>query len=90
MRMLLYLLVLVAVVAWKFVPRPWHPSTTLETPHHLIYSTATRQQIEDTVHAMGLLYAAYSNRMSRLPQFQAQHPRLKVKALQGPRGIAAR
>jgi hypothetical protein len=43
-RMLLYLLVLLAVVAWKFVPRPWHPAITLEAPHHLIYSSATSAQ----------------------------------------------
>jgi hypothetical protein len=42
--MLLYLLVLLAVVAWKFVPRPWHPAITLEAPHHLIYSSATSAQ----------------------------------------------
>jgi hypothetical protein len=37
MRMLLYLLLLLGVVAWKYVPRPWHPAVTLETSHHLIY-----------------------------------------------------
>src|ERR1035441_5349732 len=43
-RMLLYLLVLLGVVAWKFVPRPWHPAIALEAPHHLIYSSATPAQ----------------------------------------------
>lgn len=77
--MLFYLLVLLAVAAWKFIPRPWHPSITLETAHHTIYSSATRQQTEDTAHAVTLLYNAYSNRMGTLPQFQRQHPRLMVK-----------
>ena len=78
-RMLMYLLVLVGVVAWKFVPRPWRPTITLEAPHHIIHSTATRGQTEDTAHAMELLYGAYSNRFGSLPQFQRDHPKLKVK-----------
>jgi hypothetical protein len=77
--MALYLLVLLAVLAWRFLPRPWHPTLVLETPHHHIYSTATRQQTEDTARALGLLYDAYSNRLGRLPQFLRQHPRLEVK-----------
>jgi len=78
-RWLIYLLVLLGVAAWKYVPRPWHPSITLETAHHIIYSSASRQQTEDTAHAMNLLYDAYSNRMGTLPQFQRHHPKLKVK-----------
>ena len=30
--MLLYLLAVLAVAAWKFIPRPWHPTLTLDTP----------------------------------------------------------
>ncbi|MEY2428994.1 MAG: hypothetical protein QOJ40_1879 [Verrucomicrobiota bacterium] len=78
-RMLVYLFVVLGIAAWKFIPRPWHPSSTLETPHHIIYSTATRQQTEDTAHALGLLDGAYSNRLGDLPQFQRPHPKLKVK-----------
>ena len=78
-RLLIYLLVLLGVVAWKFIPRSWHPSLTLEVPHHIIYSTATRAQTEETAQAMELLYNAYSNRLRSLPQFQARHPKLKVK-----------
>ena len=79
MRMLLYLLVLLGFAAWKFVPRPWHPSLTLETPCHIIYSTATREQTEATAHALELLYGAYSNRFGHLARFQHKHARLKVK-----------
>lgn len=78
-RMLVYLLILGAVAAWRFVPRPWHPSMTFENPHHLIYSTATREQTDNTAHAMGLLYNAYSNRFGSLDTFQREHPKLKVK-----------
>jgi hypothetical protein len=78
-RMLVYLAILGAVAAWKFVPRPWHPSTTLETQHHLIYSTATRQQTDETALTLELLYHAYSNHLSSLETFQGVHPKLKVK-----------
>src|SRR6266404_4177837 len=78
-RMLIYLLVLIGVAAWKFVPRPWHPSLTVEAPHHTIYSSATREQTEDTARAMELLYTAYSNRLGNLPKFQRSHPKLQVK-----------
>jgi hypothetical protein len=78
-RLLIYLLVLLGVVAWRFMPRPWHPSITLEGPHHIIYSTATRAQTEETARAMELLYNAYSNRFGSVPQFQPGHAKLRVK-----------
>src|SRR5678809_996240 len=78
-RMLVYLAILGAVAVWKFVPRPWHPSITLETQHHLIYSTAPRQQTDVTAHTLELLYQAYSYGLSRLQTFQGAHPKLKVK-----------
>lgn len=77
--MVVYLLILGAVAAWKFIPRPWHPSTTLETGHYLIYSTATRQQTEETARTLELLYQTYSNRLSILETFQSAHPKLRVK-----------
>ena len=77
--MLLYLLVLLGVVAWKFVPRPWHPTITLEAPHHLIYSSASRAQTADTAQPLELLYIAYSNRFGSLDGFQRDHSKLKVK-----------
>jgi len=77
--MLIYLALLIGIVAWKFIPRPWKPSITLETAHYTIYSTATQQQTEATGSRMELLYAAYSNRFAHLPTFQVEHPKLKVK-----------
>lgn len=78
-RMLIYLLVLLGFVAWKHVPRPWHPSLTVQAPHHTIYSTAAHQQTDETSHTLGLLYTAYSNRFSKLTGFHSSHPPLKVK-----------
>ncbi|HWQ92188.1 MAG TPA: hypothetical protein VN673_10995 [Clostridia bacterium] len=78
-RMLLYLLILLGAAAWKFVPRPWQPSITLETPHHIVFSTATRQQTEETAAALESLYRAYSNQLGSVTGFQRQHGRLKVK-----------
>lgn len=77
--MLIYLAILGAVAAWKLIPRPWHPSLTLETQHHLIYSTATRQQTDETAHTLELLYQAYSNRLGTLGTFQELNSKLKVK-----------
>ena len=77
--MLLYLLPLLGLLAWKYVPRPWHPAITLETPHHLIYSSATRAQTSDTALALERLYLAYSNRFGSLDGFQRERARLKVK-----------
>jgi len=79
LRFVVYLLILGGAAAWKFVPRPWHPSMTLETSHHRIESTASRQQTEETARALELLYNAYSNRFGTLPQFRREHPRLQVK-----------
>jgi len=77
--MLCYLLVLAAVAAWKYLPRPWHPAITIETPHHSIASTATRAQTEDMAQKLGLLYDVYARRLGTLKGFQAEHPKLKVK-----------
>ena len=77
--MLIYLVILGVVAAWKFVPRPWHPSITLETRHHLIYSSAARQDTDETAHTLELLYQTYSNRLGSLESFQVVHPRLKVR-----------
>jgi len=78
-RMLAYLLVVVVFAAWEFVPRPWHPAIILDSPHHTVYSTASQQQTEETVHTLALLYAAYSNRLGSLTELKRDHPRLKVK-----------
>jgi hypothetical protein len=78
-RLLLYLLVLLGVVAWKFVPRPWHPASTFAAPHHLIYTSASVVQTADTAQALDQLYLAYSNRFGSLGSFQREHPKLKVK-----------
>jgi len=81
-RMLLYLLIVLAVAAWKYLPRPWHPMLTLDSPHYTIYSTASRQQTDATAHALEFLYVAYSNRLGSVSGFQRSHPRLRVKLYQ--------
>jgi hypothetical protein len=79
-RMLLYLAVLLAIAAWKFVPRPWRPALTLETPHHTIYSTATREQTKATANALTALYQAYSNRFrGRFASLGSVETKFKVK-----------
>ena len=78
-RMLLYLAILLGFAAWKFVPRPWHPTTRLQTPHHLIESTATLPQTEETGRVLETLYVAYQDRFDALPTFSRARSGLKVK-----------
>jgi len=78
-RWLLYLSVVLVVALWKFLPRPWHPASIVETSHHKIYSTATQQQVQDTAHALELLYVAYSNRLGSVSGWQSGHPKLQIK-----------
>lgn len=78
-RMLLYLGVVLAFAGWKLIPRPWHPTIRQETPHHLIESTATAEQTGEIARNLEILYGAYSNQFGVMPEFQREHPRLKVK-----------
>ncbi|HEV2694944.1 MAG TPA: DUF1570 domain-containing protein [Verrucomicrobiae bacterium] len=65
--------VVLIVGLWKFLPRPWHPTQVMETSHHKIYSTATQQQVDDTAHALELLYVAYSNRLGAVTGWRQDH-----------------
>src|SRR6185436_11575786 len=78
-RMLLYLGIVLGFAAWRLLPRPWHPTLTLDRAHHRIYSTATKPQTEETGDALDQLYSAYSNRFSTLPTYQPAHPPMQVK-----------
>jgi len=80
--MILYLGLALALAAWKFLPRPWHPRFRLETRHHTIESTATDAQTDDVGRVLELLHVAYSNRFGALPGFAANPPRLKVRLYQ--------
>jgi hypothetical protein len=71
--------VLLGFASWRFIPRPWHPSVTIETAHLSIQSSASPAQTEDTARVLELLYTAYSNRLGSLPEFQRVHPKLKVR-----------
>src|SRR5436190_1719442 len=78
-RLILYLLIVAGVAAWKFVPRQWKPTVTIETPHYTIFSTATKSQTEQIGRVVEDLYLAYSNQFSALPGFAREHGRLKMK-----------
>ncbi len=78
-RLLILLPFVIGIAAWKFVPRPWKPATTLDTPHFRIMSTATREQTEKTSTLVEMLYAEYSNRFRDLAGFQGKHPKLQIK-----------
>jgi hypothetical protein len=77
-RWVVYLLVVVAIAAWKFLPRPWKPVLTIQTAHYVIASTATPDQTVETGRVVELLYTCYSYRFGALPGFQRNHPKLKL------------
>lgn len=81
-RLLLYLALLLGVIAWKFIPRPWHPTLTVQTTHHTIFSTATGEQTDAVASSLNLLYTAYSNRFAALSGFQTNHSRMQIKLYQ--------
>jgi len=71
--------VLLGIAAWRFIPRPWHPTLTIETEHHKIFSTAKREQTDEVAQALNLLYAAYSNRFGKLEGFETTHAKMQLK-----------
>jgi hypothetical protein len=79
LRLLLCLLFVVGVAAWRLLPRPWRPTTTLNAPHHLIYSTANPTQTADTARTLEYLFLAHSNRFGGLKDFQHDPAKLRVK-----------
>lgn len=78
-RWLTYLLILLGVAAWRYLPRPWHPTQILQTAHYQIFSTATPQQTADMARALELLYNAYSNRLGNVSGFHNPPSKLQVK-----------
>lgn len=77
-RLLVYLVMVGTVAAWKFVPRYWAPTWVLETEHYAIASTATPGQTAEIGRVAEVLYAAYRERLGALPGFQTNHARLKL------------
>jgi len=69
---------LLAVAAWRFLPRPWKPARIVETAHYIIASTATAEQTEQIARVVEILYQSYSNKFSSLPTFTPNHPRLQL------------
>jgi hypothetical protein len=78
-RFLLLLTFVAAVAFWKFAPRPWKPTLTISTDHYEISSTAGADQVERVGRVMELLYNAYSNKFSSVPEFHRDHPKLKLR-----------
>jgi len=75
----LYLLVLIGLAAWRFIPRPWHPTVVLHTDRYQILSTASGEQTETVAFALAQLYSAYSNQFAALPGFDPNQADLKIK-----------
>jgi hypothetical protein len=77
-RLFYYLFIVLGFAAWKFTPRHWKPTRTIETAHYSIASTATVEQTEKIARVVEILYESYSNKFSSLPTFNPNHPRLKL------------
>jgi hypothetical protein len=77
LRFLCMLVFVAAIAAWKFVPRPWHPTITISTKHYDIASTANSNAVAEIGKVMEVLYSAYSNKFSSVATFQ--HPKLKLR-----------
>jgi hypothetical protein len=78
-RLLIYLTILLAVLAWRFLPRPWRPGFIIETPHYVIASTATRAQAEEIGRTVEGVFLVYSNLLRDLPGFQSPQPKLQLR-----------
>jgi hypothetical protein len=77
-RWLVYLAIVLGIAAWKYLPRSWKPTVTVETPHYIITSSANREQAEEIGRVVEALYNAYSNRFGVLPSFRHEHSKLKL------------
>ena len=77
-RWITYVAILLGVAVWRFAPRPWKPTLTVDTPHYVIASTASPVQTRQVAQVVELLYNAYSNRFGTLPTFRREHPELKL------------
>lgn len=78
-RWIIYLAIVGSIAAWKFIPRPWNPRQTLNTPHFTIQSTATESQTAEVAEVAEVLYRAYSNEFHALPAFEHNHHLLRIK-----------
>jgi hypothetical protein len=78
-RWMFYLLVVLGIAGWKFLPRPWKPPVVLETEHYVITSAADRGKTEEIGRVVEMLHATYSNRFGTLPGFKHEHPKLKLR-----------
>jgi protein-S-isoprenylcysteine O-methyltransferase Ste14 len=78
-RLLVLFAILVVVVAWAYVPRPWSPSVVLETEHYTIRSSATEQQTREIGQVAEIVHAGYLRLMSELQRPVAPHRKLGIK-----------
>ena len=78
-RMLIYLGLLLAFIAWDTVRRRWSPSTVEETQHYVIYSSATAEQTAQTGRVAEIVYAGYLELADRLDCEIRPHAKLKMK-----------
>ena len=78
-RLLIYLGILLAIVAWDAARRHWSPDLVEETEHYVVYSTATSDQTAEIGHVAEIVYAGYRRLSQELEQDVHALPKLKIK-----------
>ncbi|MHC4520054.1 MAG: hypothetical protein ACYTAS_15800, partial [Planctomycetota bacterium] len=78
-RMLAYLGILLAIVAWDTARRHWSANLVQETEHYTIYSTATPEQTAEIGRVAEIVYAGYRRLADQLECDVGSHPKLKIK-----------
>jgi hypothetical protein len=71
--------VVLAIAAWKYMPRPWNPTITIATQHYEISSTAPSNSVAEVGHVIELLYSAYSNKFTTIASFEREPTKLKLR-----------
>ena len=78
-RLLVLFAILVAIVAWAYVPRPWSPGVVLETEHYVIRSSATEEQTREIGAAAEIVYLGYRQLLAGWQRALAPHSKLGIK-----------
>ncbi len=71
--------VVLAVAAWKFLPRPWKPTIAVATAHYQITSTANSNSVAEIGAVIELLYSAYSNKFASVATYTPNHSLLRLR-----------
>ena len=78
-RIYLYVSIGLLAVGFDYAWRYWSPELVHETPHYILYSTATAEQTAEIGLAAELLYRSYLELLTPVFTVDPSHPKLKMK-----------